>query len=104
MRLLLQLATGVSSSDKIDLERIAEVAAGLKHNDWRTRQEFQDRLQKSVASKQKFMDLTSGRKTKVFDKLVKELCNPYRAGMERDYWFREEFKRLTKLKRQEKNW
>lgn len=95
---VLQLATEVSSSDRIDFERLVKVVAGL--NDEPTKQKFRARLKKSLATKKKFKDITSIQKRKVFNKLVEELCNPYRAGT-KGATLQDKIERLIELKKQE---
>lgn len=100
MMKVLQLATGVSSSDAIDEESLVKVAAGLRDNDEQTKKEFQAHLEKA-SEKKTFLKITENLKRRAYSKLVDHLCDPYRSSTNRDFVLKAEIERLIRLKEYE---
>lgn len=103
MMRVLQLATGVSSSNAVDNESLIKVASGLRYNDEPTKEEFQDRFEKLLIKKQ-LVDIAPFNVRKTFDKLVDQLCEPYRVARtnsDQHYAFKSEIDRLIRLKEYE---
>lgn len=101
MMRVLQLATGVSSSDAIGTERLVEVAAGLRYNDEETKHEFQSHLQKFLQSKYKHTDVTSAEKRRRLGKILVELCDSFSENKQRKIRFRNNISKLILLKEKE---
>lgn len=92
MMMVLQAASGVSSSSEIDMKKINAVAAGLKNDNVAIQKEFETNLERFLEAEFK---------GKTVNLAKEQLCAPYRAKSEQYFHYREAIDDLIRKKKSE---